>query len=302
MWWFIFSLFHSQKDIHSLTLSFSHTSHHSILLLLTMMMLRNKYIIWKCVSTIDMNKEKTYFVWFENIYCNAWPDFMSNMPYFQLKEINVTTLRFLVEVCCWAVSREHLTITFVVETLDQWELNSWIMELFDVVTSCFAGNNLFNLDDLKKKTTFISFKKYIGNLWNQWYLLGWHGHGHDDGMPCRSSIVLLHHRLSSHGTLCTCCEFQNENHISTRYRSSLLSMVSFRTYVSLKRFHQLPSWTYAIDAKSTRNETWQRCDQERKCSSWTMGELAPFRKATYARWFHILSTKTINRLISLHCY
>ena len=162
MWWFIFSLFHSQKDIHSLTLSFSHTSHHSILLLLTMMMLRNKYIIWKCVSTIIVNKEKTYFVWFENIYCNAWPDFMSNMPYFQLKEINVTTLRCLVEVCCWAVSREHLTITFVVETLDQWELNSWIMELFDVVTSCFAGNNLFNLDDLKKKTTFISFKKYIG--------------------------------------------------------------------------------------------------------------------------------------------
>lgn len=46
----------------------------------------------------------------------------SQLPYFQFKQINVPT--FLVEVGCWAVSREHLTITFVVESLDQWEFNS----------------------------------------------------------------------------------------------------------------------------------------------------------------------------------
>ena len=68
------------------------------------------------------------------------------------------TDKCLIVVGGWAIDRECLTITFVVITLNQWELDRRIMELFDLVTTSLDGGHLLDLDNLKREKKRIVSK------------------------------------------------------------------------------------------------------------------------------------------------
>ena len=68
----------------------------------------------------------------------------------------------LVVVGSWAVDGECLTITLVMVSLYQWELDLRVVELFDVVTTGLGGDNLLDFDDLKcvhVEIEIVNFKK-----------------------------------------------------------------------------------------------------------------------------------------------
>lgn len=78
----------------------------------------------------------------------------------------------LVVVGCWTIDGERLAIALVVVSLDQWELDLRVVELFDVVTTGLGGDDLLNLDDLemigksvrKLFTAFQRFRSYLDRM------------------------------------------------------------------------------------------------------------------------------------------
>ena len=60
----------------------------------------------------------------------------------------VQKVPYLVEVCCWTINGEQLSISLVMESLHQWELDLGIVELLDIVTACLDCCHLFNLNNL----------------------------------------------------------------------------------------------------------------------------------------------------------
>lgn len=57
----------------------------------------------------------------------------------------------LIEMGSWTNIREHLAITFVVISLNQWELDLRVVELLNVTSACLARNDFLDLDDLNNQ-------------------------------------------------------------------------------------------------------------------------------------------------------
>lgn len=75
-------------------------------------------------------------------------------------------------MCSWTIDWEHLSVSLVVISLHQWELDRRIVELFDVVTTSLGGDDLFNLDDLKPRNENKSItevqKQWAGDRYLNW--------------------------------------------------------------------------------------------------------------------------------------
>ena len=106
----------------------------------------------------------------------------------------------------------------MVISLDQWELDLRIMELFDVSATSLDGGDLFDSDDLHMDTKYSITSLELREKFT--FSPELNEREPDDEKPCHCNTESRLLRWSSHGIRGTCCVFQIASHNATKCRSS----------------------------------------------------------------------------------
>lgn len=119
---------------------------------------------WKNFSLYLFYYSHQFIIHIQRCY---WIVNLRLMKQFPIKHNSTTrnVWKFLVEVSCWTCNWEQLSISLVVISLYQWELDLGIVELLNMSTACFDCDYFFNFNNLWRKnftlinTAFMYFHK-----------------------------------------------------------------------------------------------------------------------------------------------